>query len=141
MSKNKKSQGNIGGGAKQFLVWHGEKFVVAAIAVLALWLAMQGLGGYQTLSWQPRELEETAEAARRAIENSERTVEDEELRVFNYAGHAEQIKREIKVDLYRNPLGSEWNPTLEPSRTQTGSGVTSPESSEATESEPSQDES
>lgn len=145
MSKNTKkkmSQGNIGGGMKQFFVWHGEKFVVAAIAVFALWLAMQGLG-YQTLSWQPRELEETADAARKAIENSERTVDSEEIKIFDYAGHAEQIKRAIDASLYRNPSGSEWNPSLEPaqrSAPRPDSDMPESESGEPTESEPSQGE-
>jgi len=143
MSKKKRNLGNIGGGAKQFLVWHGEKFVVAVIAVFALWLAMQGLG-YQTLDWQPRELEETAEAAKRAIENSERSVGDEELRVFNYAGHAEQIKRPIDAAFYRNPLGSEWNPSLEPAQRSTprpDSDAPVSEPDGTTEPEPPQDES
>ena len=141
-TNKKKSRGNLGGDVKQFLVWHGEKLVVAAVAVFALYLAMQGLG-YPTLPWQPRELEETAEAARRAIENSERTVADEELKIFDYAGHAEQIKRAIEVDPYRNPHGSEWNPPLAPAppptqRSDTISdseeSLTEPEESAETES-------
>ena len=145
MSKKKKSLGNIGGEAKRFFVWHGEKFVVAVIAVFALWLAMQGLVGYQTLNWQPRELEETADAARRAIESSERSVGDEEIRVFDYAEHAEQIKEPIKVERYRNPIGSEWNPSLEPSSSAPKPPPPDPETplpepDESADSEPPQDE-
>jgi hypothetical protein len=103
--------------------------------------------GYQTLSWQPRELEETAETAKRAIEGSERTAEHEDLKIFDYAEHAKQIKEPIKVVPYRNL--SEWNPPLAaPSPTakpgeqgQPDSEDASPEpADESAESEPSQDE-
>lgn len=107
------SPGNIGGEAKQFLVWHGEKFVVAVIGIFALWLAMQGLG-YQSLSWQPSELGQVASEAEQAIKASTRTAGDEDLTIFDYAEHAKQIKEPIPVAPYRNPLGSEWNPPLEP---------------------------
>ena len=147
-SKKKLSPGNIGGEAKQFLVWHGEKFVVAVIVVVALWLAMQGLG-YQSLSWQPSELGQIAAEAEQGIRASTRTAGDEDLTFFDYAEHAEQIKKTIEVDLYSHP--SEWNPPLEPqtptqknekneTETPTESEASLSEPGESTESEPLQDE-
>jgi len=151
MSKNtktKKSQGNVVDGVKQFFVWHGEKFVVAVVAVFALYLAMQGMGGYQTLSWPPRDLEETAETARNAIVNNERTAEHEDLTIFDYAEHAEQIKKTIDGEFYSHP--SVWNPPLEPPPVVSPQKTTNPsddpdgplpeKSDESEESEPAQDE-
>jgi len=111
MSKNTKkktrSQGNTSAGVKQFFVWHGEKFIVAFVVACALLLAMGGMN-YQPLTWKPEDLERTAVEARSAIERSERTAEDEEIILFDYAEHAKRIKDLIKPDLYRNPPGSVW---------------------------------
>ena len=63
---------------QQFLLWHGEKIIVGIIVVVALWFALKGLG-YQTLSWQPSELERVANEAETAIRNNTRTAEDEEI--------------------------------------------------------------
>ena len=113
-TKKKKNQGSSGGGdIQQFFLWHGEKIVVAIIAVLALWFAIQGIG-YQALSWQPSELEGVADTTKREIDNSTRSPEDEGVKQFDYAAHAEQIKKPVSADPYRNPLGSAWNPPFEP---------------------------
>jgi len=115
-AKEKKSKGS-GGGAQQFLVWHGEKIVVGIVAVVALWFAMQGLG-YQTLSWQPNALEEDASAAETAIKASTRSAEDEGIEFFDHAKFAEQIKAPISAEPYRN--SALWNPAVAPASVQTG---------------------
>lgn len=110
-------QGSSGGGAQQFLVWHGEKIVVGIIAVVALWFAMQGLG-YQTLSWQPNELEDVAGRAEQGIRASTRSAEDEEIAFFDYEAYAEQIREPLSATHYRT--NSVWNPVLNPSQRSTG---------------------
>ena len=112
MAKKKKSES--GGGAKQFLVWHGEKIVVGIAAAIALCFAVQGLMGYQTLSWQPNALEEDATAADAAIKKSEHTAKEEgiELPDPNHETFAKQIKEKIKPEIYRNPGEALWSPPL-----------------------------
>lgn len=102
----KKSVGKSGGGAfQEFFIWHGEKIVVGIVAVVALWFALQGLG-YQTLSWQPSELEKIAGEAETAVRNNTRTAEDEEIQIFDYATYAEQIKSPIPAEPYQGK--SQW---------------------------------
>jgi len=108
MSKAKKSKKRSGnsGGVQQFLVWHGEKFVVAVVVVIALGFAWKGLG-YPALSWKPEQLEEASTAAQKAIRESTRTAEDEKVEVFDYTKYAEQIKSPISAEPYRTE--SRWN--------------------------------
>lgn len=116
--KKKSSSNGQGSGAfQQFFVWHGEKIVVVIVAAAALWIALQGLG-YQTLSWQPNELEQASTAAEQAIRESTRTAADEELKIFDYTAYAEQIKEPIPTAPYRNT--SAWNPTIFGSSPPTG---------------------
>jgi len=103
--KKKKSSGNSGG-VQQFLVWHGEKIVVAVVVVVALYFAWKGLG-YPPLTWQPNELETISNDADKAIREGKRTAEDEEIKVFDYATYAEQIKSPISAEPYRTE--SRWN--------------------------------
>ena len=115
-TKKRKNKGSNDGGAKQFLVWHGEKVAVAIIAVFALWFAVQGMGYMgQRVSWPPGDLETVAREARETIEKSTRTAEDEfkdkDLKLTDYAAYAEQIKEPISAAPYGNkapwkPLGS-----------------------------------
>jgi len=102
--KKKKGEGS-GGGAQQFLLWHGEKIVVGIVAVVALWFALQGLG-YQTLPWQPNALEEDATAAEAAIRNSQRSAEEElkgtDIQIVDFAERATQIRSPIPTPPYRN---------------------------------------
>ena len=105
----KKSKGGGGNSFQELFVWHGEKVVVGIIVVVALWVALQGLG-YQTLSWQPSALEEASSAAERNIRENTRAAEDEGVVVFDYAEFAEQIKEPIPADPYRNT--SPWYPAL-----------------------------
>lgn len=121
--KEKKGKGS-GGGAQQFFLWHGEKFVVVVIVVVALWFSMQGLGYLgQTVSWQPSDLEASAGEAEQAIKASTRTAEDEEMTPFDYAAYAEQIKQSVSADPYR--ARSVWNPVVSPrsSGSQRSSGM------------------
>ena len=113
-SKREKS----GGGVQQFLVWHGEKIIVGIVVVVALVFVWQGLG-YKTLSWQPNELETTADAARKAIEENTRIPKDEGVDVFDFSTYAEQIKERIPTDPYRS--SALWNPSPIPSAS-SGSG-------------------
>jgi len=120
--KKKKSGGSGDGGVQQFLIWHGEKIVVGGVVVVALWFAMQGLG-YQTLSWQPNVLEENANRAETAIRNSERSAEDEEIEIFDFAEFAEQIRNPIPTGPYRNPTTALWYPApFSASASQAGGG-------------------
>jgi len=125
MSTKKKKSESSGGGAKQFLVWHGEKIIVGIVVVIALWFAIQGLG-YPTLSWQPSALEEDATAADTAIRASTRTAEDEgiELPVPDHKTFAAQIREPIRPDVYCNPGESLWLPSPPTSSQQTtGAGT------------------
>jgi hypothetical protein len=109
-STKTKSGGSGGGGAQEFLIWHGEKIVVGIVAVVALYFALQGLSylGTKTLSWQPSALEEDANSAETGIRNSTRTAEDEGIELFDHAKFAEQIKAPISAAPYSNPVL--WNP-------------------------------
>ena len=120
-TKKKKSSGS-GGGAQQFLVWHGEKFVVALVVVIALWFSMQGLSYLgQTISWQPSELETSASDAEQTIRASTRTAEDEEITLFDYAAYAEQIKSSVSAEPYR--ASAVWNPMVDPNGQRSLSGA------------------
>ena len=44
---------------KQFLIWHGEKFVVGILVLAALFFALQELT-HKTVPWQPNEVVDTA---------------------------------------------------------------------------------
>ena len=113
-AKKKKSLASKSdGGAQQFLVWHGEKIVVAIVIVVALWFAVQGLG-FHGLSWQPSSLEEDATTADNAIKNSTRTAEDEGVTLPEpgYKDFAEQIRNPILPAPYRNPAKSVWLPNV-----------------------------
>ena len=106
----KKSLGkNDGGAFQEFFVWHGEKIVVGIVVVVALWFALQGLG-YQTLSWQPGDLEKIASEAETAVRNNTRTAADEEIEVFDYATYAEQIKSPLLAEPYQSK--SQWIPAV-----------------------------
>jgi len=94
---------------QQFLLWHGEKIIVGIIVVVALWFALKGLG-YQTLSWQPSELERVANEAETAIRNNTRTAEDEDIQIFDYMTFASHIRVPILAIPYRSE--SAWMPTL-----------------------------
>ena len=122
MAKKKKSESS-GGGAMQFLVWHGEKIIVGIMAVIALWFAIQGLG-YPALSWQPNALEEDATAADTAIKASTRTAEEEgiELPDPNHKTFAAQIREPIRPDIYRNPGEVLWLP-FPPTSSQKTTGI------------------
>ena len=106
--KKKKSKGNSGG-AQQFLVWHGEKVAMGIVAVIALWLAFQGISYMgQKMTWPPSDLENASREAREAIERSTRTVEDEDLKIIDYAAYAEQIKEPIPAEPYG--VKAQWKP-------------------------------
>ena len=120
--KKKKS----GGGAKEFLVWHGEKIAVGILVIVALWFAMQGLG-YHTVSWQPDTLERDASETDTAIRNSARDAEAEGIELFDHASFAQQIREPIPLAPYRNPASAVWNPETHPTqRTGAGSSSMSP---------------
>jgi hypothetical protein len=118
-TKKKSSGHSGGGGAQQFLIWHGEKIAVGIVVVIALWFAAQGLGR-QSLSWRPEELEEVATAAEKAIKESTRSAEDEEIKLFDYAAYAEQIKEPIPAEPYRT---QNWNPAFGPRSSSSSSGM------------------
>ena len=108
-SKNrKKSKKRSGDGiAQQFLIWHGEKIVVGIVVVAALWLALMGLG-YQAVPWQPDSLVRMAEEVRGGIDRSTRGAEDEDIKIFDYAEHAKQIRESIRDEPYR--AFTPWHP-------------------------------
>ena len=123
-SKDTKKKRGSGGGAQQFLVWHGEKIAVAAVIVVALWFSMKGMDyAGQTVSWRPSDLEENANEAEQTIRASERKAKDEEIIPFDYAEYAEQIERPISADPYR--AGAVWNPVISPGGSQRSSGSSS----------------
>ena len=116
--KKKKSSGTSSGGVQQFLVWHGEKFIVAVLAVVALWFAWKGLG-FSALSWAPDELEKVSNDARTAIQQSKRSAEDEKVEVFDYEEHAKQIRLPISAEPYRTE--TQWNTEFSTRATQRSS--------------------
>jgi len=103
---------NEGGSAKavlRFFVRQGEKFVLGAVVVIALLLVLQ-TGRYQPLSWRPGELEELANSTEETIKSNNFTVDDKEIRVFDYATYAELIRETIFPELYRGD--AELRPVL-----------------------------
>jgi len=122
-TKKKSKGGGSGSNAfQEFFVWHGEKIVVGIVVVVALWFALKGLG-YRTLSWQPSALEEVSTAAEKAIRENVRTAEEEEIKIFDYAAYAEQIKEPIPAEPYRSL--SSWNPLSTGVSSTRTSGMTS----------------
>jgi hypothetical protein len=120
--KKKKSSGSSGGGVLQFFVWHGEKFVVAVVVVIALWFAWQGLG-YPALSWVPDDLDKVSNDAQTAIRQSTRSAEDEKIVLFEYDTHAKQIRLPISAEPYRTE--HKWNTEFNTRATQRSSASSS----------------
>ena len=105
---------NEGGSARKllrFLVRHGEKIVAGVLVIGAIWLALNVLN-YQPLPWKPSELEEMADHTEESIRNNELVLEDNEIRFFNYAASAEQIREKVPLVPYRGDTA--WHPTLRP---------------------------
>jgi len=124
--KKKKSPSKSGGGVQEFFVWHGEKFVVAVVVVVALWLAWKGLG-FSALSWAPGDLEKVSNDAQTAIRQSTRSAEDENIVLFDYEAHAKQIRLPISAEPYRTE--TRWNTEFTTRATQRSSTSSSSSSS------------
>jgi hypothetical protein len=95
----------------RFLKRHGEKIAAGVVFVVAVSLALQ-TRYYQPLSWQPDELTELANDTENTIKEGVRAVADEEIKIFDYAMYAEQIKEQIPLEPYRSDVA--WNPVLHP---------------------------
>jgi len=104
-----KDEGGIVKSLLRFFVRHGEKFVAGALIIGAVWIAFQ-VKNYQPLAWQPGELERLVDITEETIRNNEITAEDKEIRVFDFAAYAEQIRKMIPLDPYRSNI--EWYPVL-----------------------------
>jgi len=105
-----KDEGGRGKAALRFFARHGEKFVAGAVVVAALWLGLQ-VRNYQPLSWQPHDLEEIANSTEETINNNKFAQEDySEIKVFNYAAYAEQIRERIPFAPYHSD--TEWHPAI-----------------------------
>lgn len=98
---------------RRFLIRHGEKCAAGVLIATAIGLALQAALQYQPLPWQPDELETLADNTENTIKNSERSIADENIKLFDYATYAEQIKEPILSEPYRNDV--EWNLALLPS--------------------------
>jgi hypothetical protein len=110
MKSSKKNKGFSIEEAKQFLLWHGEKVVVGIIAVVAVWLALSGMGklGLRPFAWRPSDLTSQASSIRGDIESSQYVVPEEKMKIIDYAILADQIKKPINELPYRNV--SHWEP-------------------------------
>jgi hypothetical protein len=103
----------------RFIGRHVEKFVAAAVVVAAVVFASQ-TGNIQHLSWQADDLEEQAENTEKTIKEGKYTATDNEnVKIFNYSLHAEQIKEWIPSEPYRHE--AEWSPILHPDVSPRGS--------------------
>jgi len=141
--KRSKSSNSTSGGAKNFIIWHGEKIAVGVVVVIALYVAFQGLGYLgQPLNWQPDELVRTATEADTAIRASTRNAGDEGIErmgvneegeeieaigEWGHALHAQQIRNPISAAPYRHEQS--WNPDPNISSRQQRSTSTSTQSS------------
>ncbi|MDR2761177.1 MAG: hypothetical protein LBB88_01095 [Planctomycetaceae bacterium] len=99
---------------KQFFIQHGEKFVVGLLVLIAIFFIYLGITSYQSLAWQPADLDNSAQSSRNFIDTNSRTASDEKIGVFQYDKYAEWIKFGIKLELYATP--SVWLPLLFPER-------------------------
>jgi len=93
----------------RFFVHHGEKLVAGALVVVAVWLALQ-VENFQPLSWQPGDLEKLVDTTEETIRNNVIVAEDKEVRVFDFAAYAEQIRKMVPFAPYRSNI--EWYPVL-----------------------------
>jgi len=95
----------------RFIFRHGEKLVAVIVILAAMGIGVRTLD-FQPLSWQPDELEELANSAEETIKENGFRIEDETIRIFDYAGYAEQIKQAIPTEPYRSE--TVWKPVLQP---------------------------
>jgi len=109
----KKKKGKNSGGALmlRFLFLHGEKMVAGVLVVAAIGLALK-TWNYTTLSWQPNELVDLANNTETAIKEGAFSIVGDDVKLFDYAGHATQIREQIPSMPYRGH--AEWNPVIYP---------------------------
>ncbi len=111
-----KSKNKSGAGLKGFFIYHGEKLLVVAFVLLALWMAFSGLTGYKPLAWQPQELVQAANQADEHIKNSKVTPReiDDKLFIVPYDDKATWIKKDVNSVAF--VTDKKWEPTLFPDK-------------------------
>jgi len=105
---------NEEGGVKKllrFLFRHGEKIIAGALVIAAVGLALQA-GTHQPLPWKPSDLEEMANQTEESIRNNDLTLEDKEIKLFDYTAYAKQIREIVPAIPYRSDTA--WYPVLRP---------------------------
>ncbi|MDR0392578.1 MAG: hypothetical protein LBH59_11760 [Planctomycetaceae bacterium] len=99
---------------KQFLILHGEKFVVGLLVLFAIFFIYAGISSFTPLAWQPADLDKISQTSRTFIDANTRTATDEGITVFQYDKYAEWIKYGVKLSLYET--NTVWLPLLFPER-------------------------
>ena len=95
----------------RFLVRHGEKMIAGMLVLVAIGIALK-TRNYTALPWKPDELVDLADNTETAIKEGTFSVVGGEVNIFNYAGHAVQIREQIPSEPYRND--AEWKPVIHP---------------------------
>ena len=96
---------------KEFFLWHGEKFAVGLVGLIAFWLIIQGLGYLgSSAPWPPEELQRIADIAENDIKNNEHAPIAEGVIRVDFADTATQITEPIPATPYRAIVP--WNPEM-----------------------------
>ena len=104
-----RDEGGTAKSLRRFLFKHGEKFVTGVLVIVAIWFALQ-IRTYQPPLWLPDELEELAGSTEKIIANNGLPREDDDIRIFDYAAHAQKIKEMVPHEPYHDK--GEWFPVL-----------------------------
>ena len=97
----------------RFLFRHSEKIAAGIMVLVALWFAVKGKD-YKLLDWAPNELEELVDKTEEIIKSNKHSAVDKQIKIFDYATYAEQIRERIPSEPYRSE--SAWRPVLQPDR-------------------------
>jgi len=115
----------------RFFVRHGEKIVAGVLIIGAIGIALKSLD-YTTLPWTPDELVNLADNTEIIIKEGALSAVDGEVKFFDYAEHATQIREQIPSDPYRGD--TEWQPVIHPPAPPRGGFVVLPVESVRAES-------
>ena len=95
----------------RFFVRHGEKVIAGILIIAAVGFALP-VRNHQPLTWTPDDLVEMANTTENIIENNNLTFEDNDIKFFDFATFATQMRERVPIEPYRS--NTEWYPVLHP---------------------------
>ena len=98
-----------------FLLLHGEKFLLGIFVFLAIWLMTRG-SGLAPFNLTPEQVKDAAAKADNHIKQSKVELKDvdQDINVYNYLGYASLIKSSLKADVYET--SNRWEQSLFPEK-------------------------